>query len=217
MVGRQRQRVKGKSILRTKLPSNIRELRNSLPQKAVSSKQHFNFNSNSHKEHNKMNTHDAMYECDSPSPRPRNLWHCTNPHGRRRSLHELGEDSSNARARPLHWCSEATSRFPRRASDSMQYPYPPTQHGNFQQAPYHNHDACHPPGPWYAKGTFPGLASDEKEQVARERQLPSRPSSSEGSSSGKPSPAKYGCPYCGKGFSRPSSLKVSPRTYSQAL
>ncbi|KIL65991.1 hypothetical protein M378DRAFT_76171 [Amanita muscaria Koide BX008] len=82
----------------------------------------------------------------------------------------------------------------------MQFLYPPT---HSQHSAYRFYDVCLP-----GQGIHSSLESDEKEHGSRAQRPQSRPSSSEGSNGGKVATAKYSCPYCGKGFNRPSSLKI---------
>ena len=82
------------------------------------------------------------------------------------------------------------------------------QYSSFRQG----YDEDSIPEIWRTAGFPPArILDDDEPHFDRYRREPSRPPSSEGSCGSVPIPAKYECSYCGKGFNRPSSLKVCLR------
>ncbi|KAM6501999.1 hypothetical protein JOM56_001976 [Amanita muscaria] len=143
---------------------------------------------------------DVMHRPDDPVPLVHDFWHDADARSRRESVDELDDELSDTQSCPSQCHSEAPARFLRRASDGMQFLYPPT---HSQHSAYRFYDVCLP-----GQEIHSSLESDEKEHGSRAQRPQSRPSSSEGSNGGKVATAKYSCPYCGKGFNRPSSLKI---------
>lgn len=74
---------------------------------------------------------------------------------------------------------------------------------------HHGYDEDNIPGLWRTAANPPvRVLDDTKPLFSRYHRDSSRSPSSQGSCGSGPIPAKYECNYCGKGFNRPSSLKV---------
>lgn len=95
----------------------------------------------------------------------------------------------------------------------LAYLPPLVRYGRPQYSSFHQgYDEDNIPEIWRTAGFPPArILDDEEPHFSRYLRDPSRPPSSEGSCGSVPIPAKYECSYCGKGFNRPSSLKVCLR------
>jgi len=87
---------------------------------------------------------------------------------------------------------------------------PLVRYGRSQYASVHyGYDEDIIPGLWRTVANPPARVLDDiKPHLGRYHRDPSRPPSPQGSCGSGSIPAKYECSYCGKGFNRPSSLKI---------
>ncbi|KAF8628892.1 hypothetical protein AX15_003676 [Amanita polypyramis BW_CC] len=108
----------------------------------------------------------------------------------------------------MHQHAAAADYRSQSSSGGTQYLPPLLRHGHPPYISSHRpHSESDTPGLWRATGQSPDRTLDDEEQTFN-RHGQSRPPSSEGCSASGPTQAKYECTYCGKGFNRPSSLKI---------
>ncbi|KAI0780035.1 hypothetical protein C8Q74DRAFT_735849 [Fomes fomentarius] len=110
--------------------------------------------------------------------------------------------------------SSQSSLHPRNASDPAAYPHPQgmAPHPSIQQTYSHSYPAQYHPRTPIPTGSYPYAGSQPMSHAGLSMQQQPYPGTDAAASDRTSS--RYECSYCGKGFTRPSSLRIHLNTHT---